>query len=124
MTFVTTRDEPAPAAPAPAFQPAAAAYQPPPARPRPTAYQAAPMPDPTLSSDIANELLEPATNAAVRANLSRLSNFSIGNGNLTIEQVIRDMLRPMLKEWLDERLPDIVEELVTREIARITGKHL
>ncbi len=31
------------------------------------------------------------------------------------------MLRPMLKEWLDEHLPEIVEELVTREIARITG---
>ena len=32
------------------------------------------------------------------------------------------MLRPMLKDWLDQHLPEIVEELVTREIARITGK--
>lgn len=41
-----------------------------------------------------------------------------------LEAVVRDMLRPMLKEWLDEHLPQIVEELVTREIARITGRSL
>ena len=34
------------------------------------------------------------------------------------------MLQPMLKEWLDQHLPEIVEELVTREIARITGRSL
>jgi cell pole-organizing protein PopZ len=34
------------------------------------------------------------------------------------------MLKPMLKEWLDSHLPEIVEDLVTREIARITGKNL
>jgi len=39
-----------------------------------------------------------------------------------LEAAVRDMLRPMLKEWLDQNLPQIVEELVTREIARITGK--
>ena len=41
-----------------------------------------------------------------------------------LEAVVRDMLRPMLKEWLDQNLPEIVEELVTREIARITGRDL
>jgi uncharacterized protein len=41
-----------------------------------------------------------------------------------LEAVVREMLRPMLKEWLDEHLPGIVEELVTREISRITGKPL
>lgn len=39
-----------------------------------------------------------------------------------LEAVVRDMLRPMLKDWLDQRLPAIVEELVAREVARITGK--
>ncbi|HLL31702.1 MAG TPA: DUF2497 domain-containing protein, partial [Allosphingosinicella sp.] len=37
---------------------------------------------------------------------------------------VREMLKPLLKEWLDRNLPDMVEELVTREIARITGKSL
>ena len=41
-----------------------------------------------------------------------------------LEAVVRDMLRPMLKEWLDQHLPEIVEDLVTREIARITGRDL
>ena len=39
-----------------------------------------------------------------------------------LEAVVRDMLKPVLKEWLDQHLPEIVEELVTREIARITGR--
>jgi cell pole-organizing protein PopZ len=41
-----------------------------------------------------------------------------------LEAVVREMLRPMLKSWLDENLPGIVESLVTREIARITGRSL
>jgi len=41
-----------------------------------------------------------------------------------LEAVVRDMLRPMLKEWLDQRLPEIVEDLVSREVARITGRDL
>jgi len=45
-------------------------------------------------------------------------------GEGPLEAVVRDMLRPILKEWLDAHLPEIVEQLVTREIARITGKPL
>lgn len=39
----------------------------------------------------------------------------------TLEGLIREMLRPMLKEWLDHNLPDLVEQIVTREITRITS---
>ena len=41
-----------------------------------------------------------------------------------LEAVVREMLKPLLKDWLDRHLPEMVEELVTREIARITGKSL
>ncbi|HVQ09702.1 MAG TPA: DUF2497 domain-containing protein [Allosphingosinicella sp.] len=41
-----------------------------------------------------------------------------------LEAVVREMLKPMLKDWLDQRLPEIVEDLVTREIARLTGRNL
>ena len=41
-----------------------------------------------------------------------------------LDAVVREMLKPMLKDWLDENLPAIVEQLVTREIARITGRSL
>ncbi len=39
-----------------------------------------------------------------------------------LEDMVRDMLRPMLKQWLDENMPGLVEKIVEREIARITGR--
>lgn len=99
------------------------AFTPPPAaafRPQPSVAQAAPMPDPTLSSDMAAQLLEPATQAAVRSSITKLDRMSLGNGGATIESLMRDMLRPMLKEWLDENLPSVVERMVEKEIARVS----
>jgi uncharacterized protein len=40
----------------------------------------------------------------------------------SIESVVRDMLRPMLKDWLDAHLPEIVEAVVAKEVARISGR--
>jgi cell pole-organizing protein PopZ len=37
-----------------------------------------------------------------------------------LETIVRDMLQPMVKDWLDERLPEIVEDMVTRKIARMS----
>ena len=73
-----------------------------------------------LSSDAA---------AASRARLAELSSLRGGQSDAIadaspLEALVREMLRPMLKEWLDENLPEIVESLVTREIARITGRKL
>jgi cell pole-organizing protein PopZ len=82
--------------------------------------ETAPMPDPTLSSDLAERLLEPTTDAAVRHTFSRITHMPIGNEGLTIEALMRDMLRPMLKEWLDENLPTLVERMVEKEIARVS----
>lgn len=82
--------------------------------------QAAPLPDPTLSSDMAEQLLEPATQAAVRSSITKLNGLGLGNAGATIESLMRDMLRPMLKEWLDENLPAVVERMVEKEIARVS----
>src|SRR3569623_1448052 len=35
--------------------------------------------------------------------------------------LVGEMLRPMLREWLDQHLPELVESMVAKEIARITG---
>jgi len=43
-------------------------------------------------------------------------------GDNSLEGLVREMLRPMLKEWLDAKLPELVEAMVAREIARITGR--
>jgi uncharacterized protein len=94
--------------------------EPQPVRPQPSMVQAAPLPDPTLTSDIAEQLLEPATRSAVRSSIGKLNALGIGNPGLTIESMMRDMLRPMLKEWLDENLPAVVERMVEKEIARVS----
>ena len=106
----------------PAFDPPpmAAARPAPEPMPQPSVAQAAPLPDPTLSSDMADQLLGPATQAAVRSSITKLNGLGIGNPGATIESLMRDMLRPMLKEWLDENLPSVVERMVEREITRIS----
>ena len=86
---------------------------------RPAPAEVAPMPDPTLSSDMAEQLLEPATQAAVRSSITKLNGLGLGNAGATIESLMRDMLRPMLKEWLDENLPAVVERMVEKEISRL-----
>ena len=92
----------------------------PPAAPAASIAQAAPLPDPTLSTSMAAQLLEPATQAAVRGSITKLNNLGLGNAGATIESLMRDMLRPMLKEWLDENLPAVVERVVEKEIARVS----
>ena len=89
-------------------------------KPRVSASEAAPMPDPNLSADMAERLLKPTADAAVRSTFARLGSAALGGQDLTIEKMIREMLRPMLKEWLDENLPTMVERMVEREIERIS----
>jgi cell pole-organizing protein PopZ len=43
-------------------------------------------------------------------------------GTDTIEGLVRSMLKPMLSEWLDANLPRLVEDMVAKEISRITGR--
>ena len=44
----------------------------------------------------------------------------LGNGAMTLEDIVRTEMRPILKAWLDENLPPLVERLVQKEIKRIT----
>ena len=92
----------------------------PPARPAPVVAAAAPMPDPTLSSEMAEKLLAPTTDAAVKHTFAKLNGVSMVGAGVTLDALMREMLRPMLKEWLDENLPTLVERMVEKEIARIS----
>lgn len=65
--------------------------------------------------------------SASRQALAALSAMVVrpeGGQFASLEDLVQEMLRPMLKEWLDARLPELVERLVAREIARITGSSL
>ncbi len=43
-------------------------------------------------------------------------------GGTSLEDLTRELMRPMIKQWLDANLPDLVEELVAREIQRLSEK--
>lgn len=73
-----------------------------------------------------DEILSVESEVAARHSLSALSSMIVkpqqGEDN-TLEALVRALLRPMLKEWLDENLPTMVEGMVAKEIARITGRN-
>lgn len=65
-----------------------------------------------------------ATVEATRGALGSLSRLLVKpepDSDGTLEGLVREMLRPMVSAWLDRNLPDIVEQLVAREIAKITA---
>lgn len=45
----------------------------------------------------------------------------IDQRDITLDQLIQDMVRPMIKVWIDTHLPSLVEEMVAKEIKRITS---
>jgi cell pole-organizing protein PopZ len=93
---------------------------PPAAEPTPVAATVEPAPSPRAPDPI----LSPRTADASRGSLDALSRLVIKPdvaGSDTLEGLVREMLRPMLREWLDSHLPAMVETMVSREIARITG---
>jgi cell pole-organizing protein PopZ len=104
---------------------APSAFTPPPFQPRrydavAAVSRAAPLPDPRLADDMAEQLLGPAAESAVQGTLGKLNNLSMVGSGLTLEDLMRQMLRPMLKEWLDENLPTVVERMVEKEIERVS----
>lgn len=79
-----------------------------------------PLPDPDLTEDMTEQLLEPTTQAAASSAFSQLDALALSSDGRTVEDLIRELLRPMLKGWLDENLPGVVEKLVQREIERVS----
>ncbi|MBM3468338.1 MAG: DUF2497 domain-containing protein [Alphaproteobacteria bacterium] len=88
----------------------------------------------TLSPESDASLGSSHTISASANSLSRLAHASktipakkfsnlVDQRNLTLDQLIQDMVRPLIKQWIDTHLPSLVEEMVSKEIKRIT-KHL
>jgi uncharacterized protein len=87
------------------------------------------------SEAVETELISPVSANAARHSMDQLAAV-LGKGaeptvatsnampGMTIEALAEAALKPMLKEWLDTNLPPMVERLVAREIARITGGRL
>ncbi|MBW6526612.1 DUF2497 domain-containing protein [Sphingomonas sp. RHCKR7] len=82
-----------------------------------------PSPVPAPSAAAPEPAVSPATVEATRGALGALSRLVVKpepDSDGTLEGLVRDMLRPMLSEWLDQNLPRLVEQMVAREIAKIT----
>lgn len=111
-------------APMPMSPPVAEAAAAPIAAPPPIA---APATEPVAAAPAApapETIVSPQTAQASRAPLDNLSRLIVKPetvGADTLEGLVREMLRPMLSDWLDRNLPELVETMVAKEIARITG---
>ena len=46
----------------------------------------------------------------------------VGDGDKTLEQLVKELLRPILKDWLDTNLPGMVERIVREEVERIANR--
>jgi uncharacterized protein len=88
-----------------------------------------PEPEPIAVATVAPEgsLLDDAPATAATGSLSGLvaavdaaHGTPIGNGNRTIEDLVKEVMRPMIKEWLDDNLPALVERVVRREVERLS----
>lgn len=94
---------------------------------------AAPVIEPAAEEVSADEpedmIVSVESEVAARTSLAALSSLvvrkeeAVGEAT-TLEGLVREMLRPMLKQWLDSNLPPLVEGMVAKEIARITGRSL
>lgn len=74
---------------------------------------------------VAEPILSSITAEATRGPLEQLSRMIVKPdvaGSDTLEGLVKDLIRPMLREWLDANLPRMVEEMVQREITRITNR--
>jgi cell pole-organizing protein PopZ len=48
--------------------------------------------------------------------------IAIGNKDMTLEGLVREILRPLLREWLDQNLPYLIERLVKKEIDHMVNR--
>lgn len=80
---------------------------------------------PASSTPVRDAILSNQAAEASRGALEALSRMVVKPetaGTDTLEGLVRELLRPMLRDWLDAHLPEMVEQMVAREIARITSQ--
>lgn len=66
-------------------------------------------------------ILSADTAAVAGAAFAQLAESSKPTGQ-SVDEMVRELLRPLLQEWLDDNLPPLVEKMIDREIARISGR--
>ncbi len=87
-----------------------------------------PEPEPVAVAAPEGSLLDEAPATAATGSLTSLvaavdaanGGTPLGDGNRTIEDLVKEVMRPMIKEWLDDNLPALVERVVRREVERLS----
>ncbi len=118
------------------IEPEAAAVPEPPAAPKIAARTETPMPAEKPEVERQAEAREglvsaAAAEASVRA-FGALSasldaargpaGLPLGQGNRTLEDLVRELLKPMLRDWLEANLPTVVDRLVQKEIRELVRR--
>lgn len=92
----------------------------PPAKEVETAMPKQAMPETPAGGDI---LTEAARSATISSMAKLAGNMPITRhreyGNITLEDLVREMLHPMLKDWLSDNLPPMVERMVQKELEKL-----
>ena len=90
---------------------------------RPSENSVRPVAPPARQSSVdTGALVSAATTESIASAFQALTTSVALTNSETIDRHVRELLRPMLREWLDAKLPGIVETMVAREIARISGR--
>lgn len=84
------------------------------------------------AADDSEHLVSDDTADAAVASLAKLlaNNMSVERelpgrpGNVTLEDMTREILKPLLRQWLDQNLQHIIEKMVAREIERLSLRAL
>jgi cell pole-organizing protein PopZ len=86
----------------------------------------------TLRSMLEEEeesLLAPPTQAASTGALAELARavarergIGLGNGGITLEDLVREILKALIKDWLDANLPYMIERIVKKEIEKMVNR--
>jgi uncharacterized protein len=83
---------------------------------------------PEAGTEVEETLLSPEVATAAAAAFGALSKdvtVSRSGGEVrSLEELVKDMMKPMLKEWLDENLPPLVEDVVEREVRRLSHRRV
>ena len=87
--------------------------------PEPEPYEEIMVSEDKLVSDEVEEVSAAAMSGLTAA---LAANALLGDGNKTLEQLVKDVLRPVLKQWLDDHLPEIVDRIVQEEVERIAKR--
>lgn len=79
------------------------------------------------SRDDGSLLSDPTADAAATAMAKLLAgNVAVENnvpgrvGNVTLEDMAKELMRPLIKSWLDQNLPRVIEKMVAKEIEKIS----